>query len=156
MRSLTDLAGDLSISTEQILTTLRIVASRARVGELADWAARELEGYGEDDELPEHRRWHLTIKATLLSPLQVIGDAHVGDLAIDKKYREKVTFYCCRDGIGRIEDLLASEESEMAVEHPNLARFINAGPMRRNGWECTHASATFSTGRLTKDRRESR
>ena len=148
MRSLTDLAGDLSISTEQVLTTLRIVASRAGVEELAGWAARELEGYEEDDELPEHRCWHLTIRATLYSPFRVIGDTHVGDLAIDEKYRERVTFHCCRAGIGRIEGLLASGESEMAVEHPNLARLINAGPIRRNGWECTHASATFSTGRL--------
>ena len=56
MRSLTDMAADLAVSTEQVLTTLRVVASRAGLEELAEWAAKELEGYGEKDELPTHRR----------------------------------------------------------------------------------------------------
>ena len=70
MRSITDLVGNLDVSTEQVLTVLRIVASRARVTELADWAARELEGYKAEDDLPTHRRWHLTIVASLYNPWQ--------------------------------------------------------------------------------------
>ena len=102
MRSLTDLAGDLSVPTEQLLTTLRIVASRAGVDELADWAARELEGYGEGDELPAHRRWHLTIVASLHNPMQgFVRDTHVGDFAIAKQYREKATVHYCRGGVGQ-------------------------------------------------------
>ena len=50
MRSLTDMAADLDVSTEQVLTTLRVVASRAGLEELAEWSAKELEGYGEKDE----------------------------------------------------------------------------------------------------------
>ena len=151
MRSLTDLAGDLSVPTEQLLTTLRIVASRAGVDELADWAARELEGYGEGDELPAHRRWHLTIVASLHNPMQgFVRDTHVGDFAIAKQYREKATVHYCRDGIGQIEGLLSSNQTgeQMAVEHPNLARLINEGPMLGQGWTCTHASATFSAVHL--------
>ena len=151
MRSLTDLAGDLSVPLEQLLTTLRIVATRAGVDELADWAAKELEGYAEDDELPPHRRWHLTITASLHNPMQgFVQDSHVGDLAIAEKYREKATVHCCRDGIGQIEDVLSSNQGgeRMAVEHPNLARLINEGPMLGGGWTCTHASATFSAVHL--------
>ena len=70
MRSLADMAADLGVSTEQVLTTLRVVASRAGIDELAAWAAKELEGYGEKDELPTHRRWQLTIVADLYNPCQ--------------------------------------------------------------------------------------
>ncbi len=70
MKSLTDLAGNLDASTAQVLTALRIVATRADVGEITEWAAKELEGYAEDDELPAHRTWKLTIKANLHNPLQ--------------------------------------------------------------------------------------
>ena len=78
MRSLTDMAADLGVSTEQVLTTLRVVASRAGIDELAAWAAKELEGYGEKDELPTHRRWQLIIVADLYNPYQAfVPQAHV-------------------------------------------------------------------------------
>lgn len=68
MKSLTAMAGDLDVSTEQVLTALRIVATRAGVDELAAWAAKELEGYDEEDTLPTHRSWELTILANLYNP----------------------------------------------------------------------------------------
>ena len=156
MKSLTDLAGDLDISTEQVLTALRIVATRAGVEDLAGWAAKELEGYEEDDELPAHRSWGLTILASLHNPMQgFIQSTHVGDFAIDKQHRETVTTYHCRDGVGQIENLLSAQSSEdkgqpLSVEHPNLAQLINRGPMlRRGGWTCTHAAAQFSPMHLS-------
>ena len=150
MKSLTDLAGNLDVSTEQILTALRIVATRAGVEELAEWAAKELEGYEEEDELPTHRSWRLTIVANLHNPRQgFIQSTHVGDFAIDKQHRETATTYYCRDGVGQIENMLPArgshDESEsLSVEHPNLAQFINKGPMLGHGWTCTHAVAKFS------------
>ena len=150
MKSLTDLAGNLDISTEQVLTSLRIVATRAGVEELAKWAARELEGYEEEDELPTHRSWRLTIVASLHNPMQgFIESTHVGDFAIDEQHREKATTYYCRDGVGQIEHLLSSQGNDdrshaLSVEHPNLAQLINRGPMLHRGWTCTHAAAEFS------------
>lgn len=95
MRSLTDLAADLDVSTEQVLIALQVVATRAGVDDLADWAAKELEGYAEEDELPTHRRWELTIFANLYNPYQAfVSRAHV---PIAREYREKATIYHCRD-----------------------------------------------------------
>lgn len=147
MKSLTDMVGDLGVSTEQVLTALRIVAARAGVEELAEWAAKELEGYEEDDKLPKNRIWRLSIVASFHNPAQgSVQNAHVGDFAIDKKYRKQVTTHYCREGVGQIENLLSSDEGQpMSVEHPNLAQLINKGPMVRNaGWLCTHAAAQFS------------
>ena len=147
MKSLTDLAGDLSVSTEQVLTATRIVAARAEVDELAEWAAKELDGYDEDDELPNHRTWRLSIVATFHNPMQgYVQDAHVGDFAIEKKQRKQVTTYYCREGVGELETLLSDGEGQpMSVEHPNLALLINKGPMVRGaGWTCSHAAAQFS------------
>ena len=47
MRSLTEMAADLDIPTEQVLTTLRVVASRADLEDLAEWAAKELRVRGQ-------------------------------------------------------------------------------------------------------------
>ena len=150
MKSLTDLAGDLGVSTEQVLTAVRIVATRAGVKELATWAAKELEGYEEGDELPAHRTWGLTIVASLHNPMQgFIQNTHVGDFAIASEHREEATTHRCRQGIGQIENLLHSNEGEpLSVEHPNLAMLINRGPMLQRGWTCTHATAQFSPQHL--------
>ena len=146
MRSLTDMAADLGVSTEQVLTTLRVVASRAGIDELAAWAAKELEGYGEKDELPTHRRWQLTIVADLYNPYQAfVPQAHV---PIAEKYRRTATTYCCREGVGQLEDGLGDKlgNSVTGVEHPNLAEIVGAS--LQLGWTCVRAHAEFSSMHL--------
>ena len=146
MKSLTDLAGNLDASAAQVLTAMRIVATRAGVEEITEWAAKELEGYQPEDELSSHRSWQLSITASLHNPAQgLMNNIHLGDLAIDEQFREGVTVYYCRDGVEQIESMLSDERrQEFGVEHPNLAQLINAGPMLRGGWTCVHATAEFS------------
>ena len=146
MKSLTDLAGNLDSSTAQVLTSLRIVATRADVEEVVEWAAKELEGYQMEDDLPPHRSWSLTIKANLVNPIgRAMMGVHMGDLAIEEQHRKTVTICYCRDGIEQIEGMLSEERKQiLGVEHPNLAQLINAGPMIEKGWTCTHAIAEFS------------
>lgn len=147
MKPLTDLAGNLDASTAQVLTALRIVATRADVGKLIEWTEKELEGYQMEDELPSHRIWKLTIKANLHNPLQgYMTDVHVGDFAIDKELRKKVTTYYCRDGIWQLEEMLSNGEGDIfGAEHPNLAQIINKSRnIISEGWTCTHATAEFS------------
>lgn len=145
MRSLTDMAGDLDTSTAQVLTALRIVATRAGVHELAQWAAKEMEGYDDDDELPTHRMWKLSIVATLYNPMQAaINDSPLGDAAVAEKDREWATTFRCQQGVGDVERTLAdSENGTFRANHPNLLMYINRGPMVQNGWTCTHASGEF-------------
>ena len=156
MKSLTDLAGNLDASTAQVLTALRIVATRADVEEIAEWAAKELGGYKEEEELPAHRTWKLTIKASLHNPVQgFLSDVHVGNFAIDEQRREEVTTYHCRSGIREMENRLSAQDSHgskrFGVEHRNLALLINEGPMLSDGWICTHADAEFSPVHLEMD-----
>ena len=152
MKSLTDLAGNLDASTAQVLTALRIVATRADIEEIVEWATKELEGYDPDDELPAYRAWNLTIKANLHNPFQAfMTGVHVGDYAIEEQYRKEATTYSCRDGIWQIETMLTDRgNSALGVEQPNLALLINRGPMLTDGWTCTHATAEFSPVHLTK------
>lgn len=156
MKSLTDLAGNLDVSTAQVLTALRIVATRAEVEDLARWAAKELEGYEERDELPRHRIWKLTIVATLHNPMQgAIRDAHLGDFAINENQREAATTFFCRDGVGNLEAMLTAHETRggggtFGAEHRNLTALINSGPVVGKGWSCTHAMAQFSPANISK------
>ena len=145
MKSLTDLAADLDVSTEQVLVALRVVAYRAGVDDLAEWAAKELEGYEQEDELPAHRQWKLTIRADLYNPYQAyVPDA---EIPLPKKYRE-AGIYRCFDGIGRLEGILSGSEpgQQLGAEHPDLARIVRTA--LQPGWNCIQARAVFSAQHL--------
>ena len=144
MRSLTDLAADLDVSTEQVLVALRVVAYRAGVDELAEWAAKELEGYHKDEELPPYRQWRLTIHADVYNPYQAfVPDA---EIPLPEKFR-KATIYRCYDGVGRLERLLADDtDGQMGVENPDLSRIVSAS--LHPGWTCVRARAIFASGHL--------
>ena len=155
MKSLTDMAGNPDVSTAQVLTALRIVATRAGVTEVETWAAKEMEGYGPTDELPPHRSWKLSIVGTLHNGSKGVSlpNCDLGDLSIANEHRAEATTYCCRDGVGDLEHMLANHQSsdgDWAVEHPNLAVAVNAGPMLPPGWQCTQATAKFSRIHLVK------
>ena len=147
MKSLTDLAGDLDVSTTQVLTALRIAGTRIGIDEIDEWCRKELEGYGEEDELPAHRIWRLTIKGSLHNPMQgFMQNLLFGDVAIAEEHREKATTFHHREGIWSIEKAQAEKgfQGILAAEHPNLAHLINTGPMRSEAWTCVHATAEFS------------
>ena len=121
-------------------------ASRAGLEELAEWAAKELEGYGKKDELPTHRRWELTIVADLYNPYQAfVPQAHV---PIAEKYRRTATIYYCREGVGQLENGLGDKlgNSVTGVEHPNLAQIVGAS--LQPDWTCVSARAEFSSMHL--------
>ena len=146
MKSLTDLAGDLSVSTEQVLTTLRIVATRAGVDEVAEWATRELEGYGKDDELPPHRSWVVSIVASLTHPGGgVLTNVDIPVSGIPKRWRDAATTHRCLSGIGQIESLFSKNGAEaLGAEHPNLTAIINESGYLGPGVTCVQAAAKFS------------
>ena len=148
MRSLTDMAGDLNTSTAQVLTALRIVATRAGVEDLAEWATKELEGYEAGDDLLPHRVWRATIVGSLHNPMQgFLTDVHLSDFAIAEQHRKEATTFHCRQGIAVIESSLRTDEGRkrnFEISQPNLAMLVNTGPMSNESWTCTKASARFS------------
>ena len=145
MRSLTDLAADLSVSTEQVLVALRVVASRADVDDLAEWAAKELEGYSVGEELPPYRQWQLTVRADLYNPYQAFVPN--AEILLKKDFKE-AGIYRCYDGVGRLERVLdeatKSNEDELGTEHPHLSQLVSAS--LQPGWTCVRARAVFAPG----------
>lgn len=150
MRLLADVAADHDTSVAQVLTAVRVVAMRAGVQDLAAWAAREAGGYAQDDELPAHRIWNLSVVATLQNGVgRIQPNVHVGTVALPEQHRRSATTYRCRDAVGDLEVLLAEKKGvgvgePMGVEHPDLAQLVNAGSLVNKGWTCTHADAQFA------------
>ena len=90
MRDISDVLADTKVSITDILLNLQVCATRARNHEMAAWAAKEGTGYAEDDELPAHRIWPLSIEATLDSVVRV-ATVQVPQIRLPEEQREPAT-----------------------------------------------------------------
>ena len=116
------------------------------------WAAKEVDGYENEDELPEHRVWQLEVRATLYNPVQrIASDVTLPPTILGEKWREITTYYC-RTGVTTIERSLGwtqdtgEQGGMLAVEHPHLVQLVE----QAEGvvWNCLNAEARFGSGHL--------
>ena len=71
MQLLDEIVTSASGSDEQIAVTLRkclVLAFKLKNDSLKDWVAHELNGYGNDDPLPNYRKAHGNAKGLFLGP----------------------------------------------------------------------------------------
>jgi len=72
-----DLLDD-TVPTSSILRKAMILGGRAGSTVLRDWARRELNGYGEGDELPEYRKLHCLIHVDLQNARFLVSRQSIG------------------------------------------------------------------------------
>ena len=155
MRTLLGAAVEEEMSTAQLLHIMRVLSVRSQNRELAKmegWAAKEADGYEDEDELPEHRVWQLEVRVTLHNPMQgVASNVLLPPVMLGDKWKE-ITTYRCTTGITTIERSLGGIQERgrqgemMAVEHPHLPQLVQ----QAQGvlWNCLDAQARFSSGHL--------
>ena len=150
MREMSDVLADTKVGMVDILLNLQVSATRAGNHEMAAWAAKEGTGYAENDELPTHRIWPLSIEATLHSGLQVTT-VQVPHIWLPEEQREAVTTFKCRTGMGGIERMLRGGEGHtgmLEVPHPNLPAVIQEKLPLTEGTVCIGTAAKFPIGHL--------
>ena len=142
-------------STAQLLNILRVLSVRGQNDDLAQieaWAAKEVDGYEDEDELPGHRVWQLEVRATLHNPMQgVASNVLLPPTILGEKW-EEITTYFCRTGVTTIERSLGwtqergTQGGMLAVEHPHLLQLLQ----QAEGviWNCLDAEARFSSAHL--------
>ena len=147
---MSDVLADTKVSMVDILLNLQVSAARAGNHEMAAWAAKEGTGYAEDDELPGHRIWPLSIEATLDSGVR-ITQIQVPHIWLPEEQREAVTTFRCRTGMGDIERTLKGADGHtgmLEVPHPNLQALIQDKLPLTEGTICIGTAAKFPSGHL--------
>ncbi|WBC06777.1 hypothetical protein [Micromonospora sp. WMMA1947] len=116
--------GALDSSTSLADTLRKCVAlgGQARSTELRDWASRELNGYGPDDELPKWRKTHAALQIDLISANhhitnQTISRWDLPDFARDG-LTEEVPFV---QGVGAMEAMIRNANGNVVKLGPNMA-----------------------------------
>ena len=104
-------ATDSTVPIADLLRKCKVLAARLKHQELADWATKELNGYGEDEQLPPYRCFHLpTAIGHFAGPFgRALKNVPIPDMSIPAKFRDALTNARMADPIAAIEDLSEGE-----------------------------------------------
>lgn len=98
-----------------ILRKCLILAAQLKSDELKCWAAKELEGYDPEDEMPNYRVLGITAKGLFLGGWGAqINDQPLPSGVLDKKHRHWATTSQARQGVAALEALVAKDPTGSA------------------------------------------
>jgi hypothetical protein len=112
LREIQDAAVDGSSDLETLLRKCRVLATRLKHDQLKSWVGWELDGYPQDVELPEYRKFHCQCFGhfTGYGGSQV-RNAPIPETCIPKEIRRGLTHAEMRQGIGPLKQLVDTAES---------------------------------------------
>jgi hypothetical protein len=120
---------DQGTSIGDLLRKAVALGGRAGSAELRDWATRELQGYGPDDELPEYRKIAAALLVDMIAPGWSVTGRTISPTELPDFAQDVITNDVnLRQGIGQIEQL-ARRGDAVKIQPggaPDLVRFMNA------------------------------
>lgn len=124
MNLLRDIQSD-AVSDDSSITNLlrkcKILAARLGNEEFDRWVHKELNGYQENEELPEYRTLRYVESRGYFSGYMgsALKNAPIPHSCIDKRFRKDLTEHLFMDGIGIYEDLLRKDNDGFSVNWPS-------------------------------------
>jgi AbiTii len=82
-----DLAVDNSASVSVLLRKCLVLAHTLKNERLKTWVEKELDGYDNEDELPEYRRVEIVAKGVFVGPLVMINDQPLAACVLEPKHQ---------------------------------------------------------------------
>lgn len=140
-----DSNGDLGA----VLRKCKLLAARLGSQPLEDWLVWESNGYPEDVEVPDYRKWPLEVKGHFSGPFgSGMRNAPIPSVCLPKGVRESYSNYECRQSISSIEKMIkgADGSSTLHVNTGDLAVALGQKVYRHQN--CVEAWAEFGAGNL--------
>lgn len=104
-----DLAED-AVSLEKSLTRLSILAKDVKNNKLAEWAEKEIQGYEEEDDLPEYRKGvSLEFRYSGFNLRTQVTNVPLPLNLLSENTKNQVSLITIYDGIGHVQNLTKSE-----------------------------------------------
>lgn len=125
---------DESISLNNCLLKTKVLAFKIDNQSLKYWINCELNGYGDDDELPEYRKYFGTVIGTMSNGHYQISNAVIPMMHLKDKASSLELFYFF-DDIGSIEKMLSKTHEVVLTKRlpPEFCSYINVG-INANGY----------------------
>jgi hypothetical protein len=135
-----------------ILLKLRFLASRLGSDPLEAWVKHESEGYPNDTEVPEYRKFAVSYTASFSGPFgSGIRNAPIPPYLIEKHCGEHWRLYEMRQSVAAVDDLIAADKDGSGSLHINAADLILLLQGNVYGdYACNSVTGTISKAALTE------
>ena len=105
-----DSAIDNDVALSVILRKCLVVATQLGNDRLKAWVLGELNGYNDDEELPQYRVINVQVKGLLTGPFGAqINDQPLASTILDDEHRSWATTSYLRQGVAAYENILAED-----------------------------------------------
>ncbi|MGE8430262.1 MAG: hypothetical protein ACN6O7_20450 [Sphingobacterium sp.] len=128
MKLLESIINDLvvtKVSLSDPLLKTKVLASRIRNQQLLDWVNSEVNGYGEEDSVPNYRAEYGILKGNYLNGYWQYTDAQIPLPNISSEIKETYTKIECRDSIEAVCANMNSENLGFSVSNDRKAFLEN-------------------------------
>jgi hypothetical protein len=122
MNLLSEIQNDLTSPAGDVMTVLlkcKILAARLGSAEFAQWVTHELNGYPDDQPIPDYRRLGIVYFASFIDIAWRIPEAPVPTQLVPEKYRDSFERIDFRDGIAKAASFMAVKHG-VVIHRPEL------------------------------------
>lgn len=135
-----------------ILLKLRFLASRLGSDPLEAWVKHESEGYPNDTEVPEYRKFPVSYTASFSGPFgSGIRNAPIPPFLVEKHAGKHWTLYEMRQSVAAVDDLIAADKDSggnLQINAANLILLLQ-GKVYED-YACNSVTGTISKAALTE------
>lgn len=151
MKIIQEIIDILSSDEEKISTALlktKVLLHKLGEKEPLEWVNGELQGYKNNDNLPEYRIQRLTVRGNVSNLAYRATNHSLPTLHIEKELREKLDTSFMLQSIAVIEEYSNSDNSIQVNIAPEFYHLIEQG--MGNGYEVEAAWGCYSAGAMTQ------
>ena len=121
MNLLDEIQQDLtspSATAANILRKARVLASQLRSVELQQWAKSELDGYGNNEELPAYRQMRLAAYGKIYGWGGIRRNLPIPTTMLPAELHEMLTDFPVRENVAALEAIIESNGENLQFKHP--------------------------------------
>lgn len=137
---------DSKIPLSGILRKAKVLASQLSSDELDSWVSQELDGYKDQNELPDYRVLSTSVSGTWTNGFHTLHYRGVPLYSIkNEKLREHLTKFHVRQGVRSIEEFTKLAEDRKLALAADVTAYVNS-LVGENGYGYTHLYYSVDAG----------
>ena len=149
LRQIQEAAVDSKVNLPDLLRRCKLLGARLGSVEFKTWVDHELNGYPDEDKLPEYRVFEVDSFGHFVGPLgSQIKNAPIPPMSIPEKFREIIAIHKITQPISALTELLRGQGQENFMAHwpADLTALVGGSIYRHN--QCLTAWKSIPRGHV--------
>ena len=116
LKEIRDAAVDANVPIANVLRKCAVLGAKLKNNELRDWALQELNGYKDENDLPEYRKVMAPLTGDFAGLVQSVKNAPIPAMLLPEKMQDRARTARFPAGVASLESLLKGEGEYVTME----------------------------------------